>query len=224
MSNKNLSTVATDVIHAYGITATNVINSTRFGGERMLGYVDQRATKIVKRGASPFNKGIRSDISEGRERVSNVGVKALHLSTSGAQIMVGVAVDLVTKGVHLVATNAERLDRAANLNALSLLNRVAMPAAIVVSQVADRIEAGSSKLVKRVSGTDMPAKAVATRKLDTTTRKAAATRKRVTQQAEQKLVKTPVKRVSKVVAKTATQTSNVARRVARKAKATAASV
>ncbi len=224
MSNKNLSTVATDVIHAYGITATNVINTTRFGGERMLGYVDQRATQAVKRGASPFNKGIRSDISEGRERVSNVGVKALHLSTNGAQIVVGVAVDLATKGVNLVASNAERLDRAVNLNALGMLSRVAMPAAIVVSQVADRIEAGSSLLVKRVSGNDVPAKAVATRKLNATTRKAAATRKRVTKQAAQTLVKTPVKRVSKVVAKTATQTSNAARRVARKAKATAASV
>ena len=38
MSNKNLSTVATEVIAAYGITATNVINSYRYGGERLFGF------------------------------------------------------------------------------------------------------------------------------------------------------------------------------------------
>jgi hypothetical protein len=223
MSKKNLSTVATDVITAYGITATNVINSTRFGGERMLGYVDQRAAGLAKRGASPFNASIRSDISDGRGRINSASVKALHLGTSGAQRVVGTAVDLATKGVQLVASNAERLDRVAKLNALELLNRMAMPAAIVVSQVADRIEAGSSALVRRAAGNDMPAKAVATRKLSATTRKAAVTRKRVTKQVKQQVIKTPAKRVSKAVAATATQTSNAARRVARKARQVQAS-
>lgn len=224
MSNKNLSTVATDVIHAYGITATNVINTTRFGGERMLGYVDERATKAVKRGAAPFNQSIRSRIWQRRKHISNVGVKALHMSTDGAQAVVGVAVDLATKGVSLVANNAERLDQAVHLNALPLLNRVVMPAALVVGQVADRIEAGSSMLVQRVAGNQIPAKAVATNKLSATTRKAAATRKRVTKRVEQDVIKTPAKRVSKAIAETATQTSNVARRVARKATATAEAI
>ena len=35
MSQKNLSSMATDVISTYGITATNVINTYRFGGERV---------------------------------------------------------------------------------------------------------------------------------------------------------------------------------------------
>ena len=36
MTAKNLSRVATDVIQAYGITATNVINTYRYGGERIM--------------------------------------------------------------------------------------------------------------------------------------------------------------------------------------------
>ena len=109
-----------------------------------------------------------------------------------------------------MASNAERMDRAVNLNALATLNRVAMPAANLVNKVAERLEEGSSELVKRVSGKDMPAMALATRKLKVTTAKATATRKRVTQAATRK--------VSEVVADTATETSNVARRVARKAR------
>ena len=62
MSQKNLSTVATDVIATYGITATNVINSYRFGGERVAGFVDQRFAAAVNRGASALRKDLRSNL------------------------------------------------------------------------------------------------------------------------------------------------------------------
>ena len=39
---KSLSTVANEVIDSYGITAINVINTYRFGGERIVGFVDER--------------------------------------------------------------------------------------------------------------------------------------------------------------------------------------
>lgn len=213
MSSKNLSSIATDVVKTYGITATNVINTYRFGGERIAGFVDQRFADVVNNGASMLRQDLRSNLIGNQQRVSGYYVRGVHFGTDRAQGVVGVAVDLATKGISLVATNAERLDRVANLNALGTLNRVAVPAANVVSLVADRIEAGSSRMVTRVSGKPVPAKAVATRKLNTSTREAAATRKRVT--------KVATKRVSKVVAETATSTSNAARRVARKAKATA---
>jgi len=232
MSKKNLSTVATDVIDAYGITATNVINATRYGGERLIGFVDTRIASAVKRGESVYGKGIRSNLIDSQKRVSGYSVKGLHLGTEGAQRAVGVTVDLATQGVGFFAANAGRFDRAANLNALETLNRVAMPAAQLVSKMADRLEEGSTELVKRVAGKPLAAKAVATRKLSATTRKAAAARKQATQTASRqvgkavaegkKISRTATKRVSKAVAKTATQTSNAARRVARKARATAA--
>jgi hypothetical protein len=213
MSTKNLSSVATDVIAAYGITATNVINTYRFGGERIVDFVDEGFASAVNRGASALRKDVRSNLIGTQQRVSGYYVKGVHFGTERAQSVVGAAVDLATKGVSVVAANAERFDRAANLNALETLNRVVLPAANVVSMVAERIEEGSSKLVRRVAGRAVPAKAIATRKLSAATRKAAATRKRVT--------KTATKRVSKAVAQTATKTSNAARRVARKARSAA---
>ena len=213
MSTKNLSTVANDVIESYGITAINVINSYRFGGERVIGFLDQRFESAVNRGAARLSKRVRDSLIGTQQRVSVYTTKGLHFGTSRAETAVGVAVDLASKGVGLVAANAERFDNASNLDALEVLNRVALPAANVVSQVVGRIEQGSSELVKRVSGKAMPAKAVASRKLNTVTREAAATRKRV--------VKATTRKVSKAVASTATKTSNVARRVARKATATA---
>lgn len=245
MSNKNLSTVATQVIEASGMAATNVINTTRFGGERVIGYFDERFASAVTRGASSLGKSTRSTLIDNQQRVSGLYVKGLRLSTDRAQSAVGVAVDLATKGVSLVATNAKRLDSRVNLNALDKLTRVAMPAATLLSSVAERLEEGTTELVKRVAGKSMPAKAVATRKLNAAKRKAAATRRKVTKAASQqvdqavaarkKITRTATqqvnkavatrkqitKRVSKAVANTATQTSNAARRVARKAESAA---
>jgi hypothetical protein len=209
MSTSHVSTAVAHVIATYGITATNVINAYRFGGERLIGLADARLTTALDRGPSALNKGIRTRLANGQQRVSGYTVKGVHFGTDRAQSVVGVAVDLATKGVSLVAANAERLDRAANLNALATLNRVVMPVASVVGKVADRIEQASSELVRRAAGNAMPAKAVATRKLSETTRQAAAARKKITKRA--------TKQVGQAVAEVATETSNAARRVARKA-------
>jgi hypothetical protein len=216
MSKKSLSSVANDVIAAYGITATNVINSYRFGGERLVAFVDGRFADVVERGVPALGKGVRTNLIDTQQRVSGYYVKGVHLGTERAQSVVGTAIDLAAKSVSLIATGAERLDRATGLNALDTLNRVAMPAATVVSQIAERLEEGSSELVKRVSGTRMPAKAVATRKLAASKRQAAATRRRV--------VKTATREVNEFVAGAATETSNAARRVARKARSTSQQV
>ena len=208
MSNKNLSSVATEVVATCGITATNVINSYRFGGERVAGFVDQRFAAVVNRGGAAFREDLRSNLIDSQQRVSSYCVKGVHYGTNQAETVVGVAVDLATKGVSLMAANAERIDRASNLNALAGLSRIAMPAAELVVKVADRIEEGSSELVKRVSGKAMPAKALATIRLKAATKKAGAARRRVTKAATVK--------ASTLVAETATGTSNAARRVARK--------
>lgn len=242
MSHKNLSSVANDVIATYGITATNVINTYRFGGERVAGFVNERFAVVVNRTGTALRKDLRSNLIDSQQRVSSFYVKGIHFGTDKAENVVGVAVDLATKGVSLLASNAERIDRATNLNALVRLNSVAMPVADLVVKVADRIEEGSSELVRRVSGKDMPAKALATIKLKAATSKATTARKRVTKAATRKAstivaetaietsnaarrvsrkIKTTGEQVVNAVADTAIETSNVARRVARKAKATA---
>ena len=235
MTTKNLSTVANEVIADYGVINMNVINAYRFGGERMIGYVDQRFADVVNRGTA-LSEELRTNVIDSQQRVSGFFVKGLQMGSDRAHSAVGVAVDLASKGVNIVATSADRLDRRTNLNALDKLNRAVMPVANVVVQVVERIEQGSGKLVQRVSGKDMPANAVATRSLNVSTRKAAAARKQVTKAVTKaqrtatkrvsnvvaKAQRTATKRVSKAVAKTATKTSNAARRVARKASSVAA--
>ena len=54
MSNKNLSTVTTDLIESYGNTARNVIQAYRVGNLRAVQFVDQRWEKALQQSARPL--------------------------------------------------------------------------------------------------------------------------------------------------------------------------
>jgi hypothetical protein len=163
MSNKNLSSVATAVIESYGNTAINVINAYRVGGERVIGFVDQRFEAAVKTGAARLSEELRSNLIDTEKRISGYYVKGLQMGTDRAESAVSTAVELANKGVAGIAANAERFDQATKFGALGMINRVALPAATAVSEVVVRIEEGSSQLAKKVAGKPAVVKAAAKR-------------------------------------------------------------
>jgi hypothetical protein len=157
---KNLSSVTTAVIESYGNTALNLINAYRAGGERMIGYVDQRFESAVNTGAARLSEELRANLIDTEKRLSGYYVRGLQFGTDRAESAVSTAVDFASKGVSRMAANAERFDQATKIGALEMINRVAMPAAEAVSQVAERIEEGSSELAKKVAGQPAAVKAV----------------------------------------------------------------
>lgn len=161
MSQQNLSSVAASVIDSYGNTARNVIDVYRAGGERAIDIVDQRFEAAVNTGAASLGQGLRSNLIDTQQRWSVRCSKGLHLGAERATGAVDAAVDLAHKGARRLAANAERFDQATQLGALEAINRVAMPAAVVVGRFAARIESGSSRLVQRVSRQPAPARAAA---------------------------------------------------------------
>ena len=115
----------------FGITATkatkatnatnaaNAIDTYRFGGERLAGFVDQRFAAVVSRGAATLRQDIRANLIGSQQRVSGYYFKGVNCGTNRAENVVGVVVDQATHGESLVAANAVCIDRAANLNALA---------------------------------------------------------------------------------------------------------
>jgi hypothetical protein len=189
MRNKNLSSVATAVIESYGNTAINMINAYRVGGERVIGFVDQRFEAAVNTGAARLSEELRSNLIDTEKRISGYYAKGLQIGSERAESAVSTAVELANKGVDRIAANAERFDQATKIGALDMINRVALPAATVVSEVVVRIEEGSSQLAKRVAGKPAVVKAAA-KKAKTvkkavakTVKKAAATKKTVVRKA-----------------------------------------
>ena len=149
---KSLSNVTTAVIASYGNTALNLINAYRVGGERVIGFVDQRFERAVNTGAARLSDELRSNLIGTEKRLSGYYVKGLQIGTERAESAVSSAIEFASKGVDRLAANAERFDQATKLGALEMINRVALPAAQAVSQVVERIEEGSSELVKKVAG------------------------------------------------------------------------
>lgn len=186
---KSLSTVATAVIESYGNTAINLINAYRVGGERVIGFVDQRFEAAVNVGAAPLSQELRANLIGAEKRVSGYYVKGLQIGSDRAESAVGTAVDLANKGVDRIAANAERFDQATKIGALDMINRVALPAAEAVSQVVVRIEEGSSQLAKKVAGKPAVVKAAAKKAKSVkkvvakTAKKAVATKKTVVRKA-----------------------------------------
>jgi hypothetical protein len=163
MSSKNLSSVATAVIESYGNTAINVINAYRVGGERVIGFVDQRFEAAVNTGAARLSEELRSNLIGTEKRISGYYAKGLQVGTDRAESAVSSAVELAHKGVAGIAANAERFDQATKFGALDMINRVALPAANAMSEVVVRIEEGSSQLAKKVAGKPAVVKAAAKR-------------------------------------------------------------
>jgi len=185
MSTKNLSSVATAVIESYGNTAMNMIHAYRVGGERIIGFVDQRFEAAVNAGGSRIGDELRTNLIGTEKRISGYYAKGLQFGTERAESAVSSAVELANKGVDRIAANAERFDQATKFGALEMINRVAMPAATAMSEVVVRIEEGSSQLAKKVAGKPAVVKAAA-KKAKTvkkvvakTVKKAAVTKKAV---------------------------------------------
>jgi len=212
VSNKNLSSVATAVIESYGNTAINMINAYRVGGERVIGFVDQRFEAAVNTGAARLSEELRSNLIDTEKRISGYYAKGLQFGTERAESAVSSAVELANKGVDRMAANAERFDQATKMGALDMINRVALPAASAMSGVVVRIEEGSSQLAKRVAGKPAVVKAVA-KKAKTVKKTVAKTAK----QATAKVVKQATATKKAVVRKT-----NVAARKTRAAVSKAA--
>jgi hypothetical protein len=184
VSNKSLSSVATAVIGSYGNTAINMINAYRVGGERVIGFVDQRFEAAVNTGAARLSDELRTNLIDTEKRISGYYAKGLQFGTERAESAVSSAVELANKGVDRIAANAERFDQATKFGALDMINRVALPAASAMNDVVMRIEEGSGQLAKRVAGKPVVVKAAV--KKAKTVKKAVA---KTTKQATAKTVK-----------------------------------
>ncbi|WP_210545043.1 hypothetical protein [Rhodoferax sp. PAMC 29310] len=93
MPKKNLFRIAADVIATNGITATNVINTYRLGGERVAVFVDQRFAAVINRRTVELRKDMRSNLMDSQQRVSGYCVKGEHFGTDQTQNVLGLAVN-----------------------------------------------------------------------------------------------------------------------------------
>lgn len=153
MSNKNLSTVTTDLIESYGNTAKNMIQAYRMGHQRVALFVDQRWEKALQQSASPLRTEMRKNALAAQKSVNGLYVKGIALTSDGADVLVNKAVELAGKGVQKASATAGAFEkRTVVATTLNSLARFTVPAAVVVSGLAGKLEQGSSSLANTLTG------------------------------------------------------------------------
>ena len=166
MSNKNLSTVTTDLIESYGNTARNVIQAYRVGNQRAVQFVDQRWEKALQQSSRQLRVDVRKNALAAQKTISGMYIKGIDVTSNGADVMVNKAVELAGKGVQQVAANASAFEKRTGVATLNSLAKATVPAAIVVGNLAGKLEQGSSSLANTVAGKNAKVK-VATVKRST---------------------------------------------------------
>ena len=189
MTAKNLSTVTTDLIECYGNTAKNMIQAYRMGNQRVVRFVDQRWEKALHESASKLRAEVRKNALAAQKVVSGMYLKGITITSDRAEVVVDKAVELAGKGVNQVASNASAFEKRTGVAALNTLAKATLPAATMVSDLAGKLEQGSSSLANTVAGSSARV-GVATVKR-ATTRKAATADKGSARKATQRKTAAP---------------------------------
>jgi len=164
MTAKNLSTVTTELIASYGNTAKNVISAYRVGNERAVGYVNEVWVSAVAKAGPRLTADVRNNALSAQRKVATYYVQGVALTSDSAEVAVNKAIELAGKGVEQVAANASRFEKATGVTALNTLAEAALPAAVVVTQVATKLEAQSGQLVNKLSGSKAAVKVAAVKR------------------------------------------------------------
>lgn len=178
MSNKNLSTVTTDLIESYGNTAKNIIQAYRVGNQRVARFVDQRWEKALTQSATQLHTDVRKNALVAQKKISGIYIKGIDVTSDGADVVVNKVVELAGKGVQQVAANASAFEKRTGVSTLNSLAKATVPAATVVSSLAGKLEQRSSSLANTVGGKKATVKVVAVK--PAATRKTATTRSKTT--------------------------------------------
>jgi hypothetical protein len=155
MTAKNLSTVATDLIEAYGNTAKNVIDAYRAGGERVVNLMEQRWNKALRESRSELTAETAKNARAAQLAFSVYYTKGLSLTSSGAQQVVNQLVKVLETGVERASANAALFEEKTGVNTLSTIAQVTAPGALVLSKLATQIEQKTADLAGKIAGDDV---------------------------------------------------------------------
>ena len=165
MPNCNLAAATTDLIESYGNTAKNVIKAYRVGGERVIGFMDQRWERALEKTRSRLSAEVRVNALSAQKTLSGYYARGISLTTNGADALVSKAVELAAKGVQQVAANASQFEKKTGLTTLQTVAVAAVPAVDAVQKIASSIEQRSGRLVNQIAGRKAAVKVAAVKRV-----------------------------------------------------------
>lgn len=148
----DFSAVTAELITVYGLTVKNLVQACRAGGERMADLIDQRWSAAIGQSRDQLSAEARRNAKLVHDVAGSVYHRSLALGTAGVEAVVDKAVELAQQGVAQAATQAARFDDRIGMPALDKLAKVAAPAAVAVTVLANHIEATSGEWAQKIAG------------------------------------------------------------------------
>lgn len=164
MTTRNLSAATSDLIETYGNTAKNVINAYRVGGERVIGFMDQRWERALDKTGSKLSAEVRGNALSAQKKISSYYAQGISMTSAGADAVVSKAVQLAAKGVQQAAANASQFEKRTGAKALHNMAQAVVPAVDAAQKVASAIEQQSSRLANRIAGKTAQVKVAAVKR------------------------------------------------------------
>lgn len=155
MSAKNLSTVASDLIEAYGNTAKHMIDAYRAGGERVVSLLEQRWNKALKESRSELSAETAKNARAAQLAFSVYYTKGLSLTSNGAQQVVTQLTRVLETGVERASANAALFEEKTGVSTLSTIAQATAPGALELSKLAAQIEQKTADLASKIAGDDV---------------------------------------------------------------------
>ena len=165
MTSSILFAATTDLIETYGNTAKNIINAYRVGGERVIGFMDQRWEAALNKTASKLSSEVRGNALSAQKKFSGYYTQGISMGTAGADAFVSKAIQLAGKGVQQAAANASQFEKKTGVTTLHTVAKAVVPAVQAAQKVASAIEQQSSRLVNRIAGKSTDVKLAAVKRV-----------------------------------------------------------
>jgi len=149
-----LTHVTAELIDSFGNTAHHLVNAYRVGGDRIIATLEKRWDAAFEQSRAQLTPEVRQNALAAQKLFGSYYVRGLTMATDGADMLVGKSLELAGKGLQQVAANAATFQEKTGVSTLNTVAQAVVPAAVMVRDLAGKVEQQSALLVQKIAGND----------------------------------------------------------------------
>jgi hypothetical protein len=152
MSNQSLSAVALHVVDQYGTAGKTLNQAYRAGVERLVDGAKSRFASALQARSIPLvNDQIKTDLIAAQQVLAGFMLKGVEAAYARADQAIDTISARATSGIQAAANTVARVEAAFEIKSLDTLRALNMPAATLVSQIADKAAEGAKAVEARIA-------------------------------------------------------------------------
>lgn len=163
MSTQTFSSVATHVVGQYSQIGKLIVGTYRTGAQRFVSGANTRYAAFLNNRALPLmNEAVKASLIDAQQQIAGLVEGGITSGSDRVEQAIDFVANGVNNGIQRIAATNERVQSAFDTTALTAVSTLAMPAAYVSLEIANRAVEGTKRLSARVVGAE-PEVAVAKR-------------------------------------------------------------